>query len=106
LIQVEKVTVAKKTPMKVALETGRDLKFDKLTMRELEVLALPKVKPLSPGQISHIRARAGVSQNLMALYLNVSPSTYQKWERGEIRPNGGNLKLLNIAYERGLEAIS
>ncbi|MEX2365701.1 MAG: hypothetical protein WD601_03795, partial [Pseudohongiellaceae bacterium] len=64
--------------MKVALETGRDLKFDKITMRELETLALPRVKPLTPGQISHIRTRAGVSQNVMAMYLNVSPSTYQK----------------------------
>jgi len=92
--------------MDVALETGKDLKFDQLTMRQLEALALPAVKILTPGQISRIRAKAGVSQNVMARYLNISPSTYQKWERGEITPQGGNLKLLNIAYRKGLEALA
>jgi putative transcriptional regulator len=92
--------------MAVALETGKDLKFDKLTMRQLEVLAMPAVKALTPAQIRRIRIRAGVSQNVIALYLNVSPSTWQKWERGEITPNGGNLKLLNVAYKKGLEALS
>ena len=92
--------------MDVALETGKDLKFDQLTMRQLEALALPEVKILTPGQISRIRAQAGVSQNVMARYLNISSSTYQKWERGEITPQGGNLKLLNIAYRKGLEALA
>ena len=73
---------------------------------ELEALALPKVKQLTPKQIKNIRMKAKVSQNVMAKYLNVSPSTYQKWERGEVVPHGGNLKLLNLAYARGLEAIS
>ena len=98
--------MARKSIMDVALETGKDLKFDQLTMRQLEALALPAVKILTPGQISRIRTKAGVSQNVMARYLNVSPSTYQKWERGEITPHGGNLKLLNIAYRKGLEALA
>lgn len=92
--------------MDIALETGNDLKFDKLTIRQLEALNLPEVKELTPAQISRIRARAGVSQNVMARYLNVSPSTYQKWERGEITPHGGNLKLLNLAYRKGLAALA
>lgn len=92
--------------MDIALETGNDLKFDKLTIRQLETLNLPEVKELTPVQISRIRARAGVSQNVMARYLNVSPSTYQKWERGEITPHGGNLKLLNLAYRKGLAALA
>ena len=98
--------MARKSIMDVALETGKDLKFDQLTMRQLEALALPEVKILTPGQISRIRTKAGVSQNVMARYLNISPSTYQKWERGEITPQGGNLKLLNIAYRKGLEALA
>ena len=91
--------------IEVALETGKDLKFDKLTMRQLEALALPEVKVLTPKQIKRIRTKAKISQNVMALYLNVSPSTYQKWERGEVVPQGGNLKLLNIAYKKGLDVI-
>jgi len=97
--------MTRKSLMDVALETGKDLNFDKVTMRELEVLAMPEVKQLTPSQIKHIRTRAGVSQNVMAVYLNVSPSTYQKWERGEIMPNGGNLKLLNVAFKKGLEVL-
>ena len=102
----ENQIMRRKSLMDIALETGKDLKLDKVTMRELEALSLPSVKQLSPTQIKHIRTRAGVSQNVMAVYLNVSPSTYQKWERGEIMPCGGNLKLLNMAYKNGLEALS
>ncbi len=91
--------------MDVALETGKDLKFDKVTMHQLEALAIPEIKVLTPEQIKRIRIRAGVSQNVMARYLNVSPSTYQKWERGEVTPHGGNLKLLNMAYKKGLEIL-
>lgn len=95
-----------KSIMEVVLESAKDLKFDKVTMHELEALALPKVRDLSSKQIKSIRERAKVSQNVMAKYLNVSPSTYQKWERGEVIPKGGNLKLLNLVYKRGLEAIA
>jgi len=92
--------------MESVIESAKDLKFDKVTMHELEALALPEVKELSPREIKKIRDNANISQNIMAKYLNVSPSTYQKWERGEVSPNGGNLKLLNLAYVGGLEAIS
>jgi putative transcriptional regulator len=53
-----------------------------------------------------MRISEHVSQGVMARYLNVSPSTYQKWERGEVIPSGGNLKLLNLAYRNGLECIA
>jgi DNA-binding transcriptional regulator YiaG len=41
----------------------------------------------------------------MALYLNVSPSTIYKWESGTVKPENAALKLLNLAYQRGLDAI-
>ncbi len=95
-----------KSIMDVVLESAKDLKFDKVTMHELEALSLPEVKPLTPKQIKSIRDKAKVSQNVMAKFLNVSPSTYQKWERGEVVPRGGNLKLLTLAYRHGLKAIA
>jgi len=82
----------------VVLESAKEMKFDKVTMHEIETLALPEVKQLTPKEIKLIRDKAHVSQHVMAKYLNVSPSTYQKWERGEVTPKGGNLKLLNLAY--------
>ena len=92
--------------LEAAIDTAKDLKLDTVTLREIEALALPDVVRLSPRQIKNIRTRAHVSQGIMARYLNVSPSTYQKWERGEVIPSGGNLKLLNLAYRNGLECIA
>jgi len=95
-----------KNIMEVVLKSARDLSFEKVTMHELEALDLPEVKELTPQEIKKIRQKDNISQNIMAKYLNVSPSTYQKWERGEVVPNGGNLKLLNLVYTGGLKAIS
>ena len=49
-----------------------------------------------------------VSQAVFAAYLNTSPSTVQKWERGEKKPNGPSLKLLkllNLVERKGLEVL-
>lgn len=92
--------------LEVAIDTAKDLKLDTVTLREIEALGLPEVIKLSPDQIKKMRLKAHVSQGVMARYLNVSPSTYQKWERGEVIPSGGNLKLLNLAYRNGLECIA
>lgn len=89
-----------------AIETARDLKLDKVTLRDIEALGLPEIIELSPQQIKRMRTKAQVSQHVMAKYLNVSPSIYQKWERGEITPSGGNMKLLNLVYRKGLDAIA
>ena len=95
-----------KSIMDVVLESAKDMKYDKVTMHELEALSLPEVKKISPKQMRKIRDREKVSQNVMAKFLNVSPSTYQKWERGEVVPSGANLKLLNLVQKRGLESIA
>ena len=94
------------TPMDAALEIANDFGFDKATIREIEELAVPEVKKLTPKQILTIRIKANCSQGVMARYLNVNPSTYQKWERGEVVPKGAPLKLLNIAYGKGLSALT
>lgn len=95
-----------KSIMDVVMESAKDLKFDKVTMQELEMLSIPKVVKLSPTQIKRARTKAKVSQGVMARYLNVCLSTYQKWERGEVIPKGGNLKLLNLVYKNGLESVA
>ena len=91
--------------MEVALQTAKDLKLSKTTMRELEALNLPKVEPLSPKDIKEIRSRAAASQAVMAAFLNVSVSTVQKWERGEVHPQQAALKLLNLANKWGLKSL-
>lgn len=75
------------------------------TMREFDALCLPPVKPLSAGQIKRLRTRNKASQAVFAAYLNTSPSTVQKWEQGQKKPNGPSLKLLNLVERKGLEAL-
>ena len=60
---------------------------------------------MSAAQIKRLRTRLRVSQAVFAAYLNTSPSTVQKWERGEKKPNGPSLKLLDLVERKGLEVL-
>jgi putative transcriptional regulator len=79
--------------------------MDARTMREFDVLCLPPIKNLSAAQIKRLRMRNNASQAVFAAYLNTSPSTVQKWEQGQKKPNGPSLKLLNLIERKGLEAL-
>lgn len=80
--------------------------MDQVTMREFDLLCLPKVEKLEPQRIKAIRETAQVSQAVFAALLNTSVSTVQKWEIGQKRPSGTALKLLHIVEKRGLDAIA
>src|SRR5690348_3665279 len=79
---------------------------DKQTLRQFDVLTVPRVHELSPKQIRSIRTRSHVSQAVFAAMLNTSVSTIQKWEIGEKRPSGPSLKLLNLIQRKGIDALS
>ena len=79
---------------------------DKATMREFDVLCLTPVEALTPDEIRALREREQVSQHVFAHYLNVRKDAVSKWERGEKRPDGPSLKLLNLVKAKGLEAIA
>jgi putative transcriptional regulator len=87
------------------LETARDLRLDQITLKEIEVLNLNEVKILECEEIKKMRIKEKLSQAVMAKILNVTPSTYQKWERGEVHPKGANLKLLRLAHDHGVNYI-
>lgn len=78
----------------------------KATMREFDALCLAPVERLEPAEIRAIREREHVSQPVFAHYLNVRKDAVSKWERGEKRPDGPSLKLLNIVKKKGLSAIA
>jgi putative transcriptional regulator len=80
--------------------------MDTKTMREFDALCLTPVKNLSAAQIKRLRTRNRASQAVFAAYLNTSPSTVQKWEQGQKKPNGPSLKLLNLVQQKGLEALA
>lgn len=90
----------------VVMEAARKTKIDKVTLRKLELLSLPEVRPLTPSQIKSLRSKYKLSQGVMAALLNVGTTTIQKWERGETSPGGPALKLLNLVEAKGPDAIA
>jgi putative transcriptional regulator len=82
-----------------------DTELEKTTLRMLGRDALPKVDALSPSQIAKLRERAGVSQAVLAGFLNVAVNTVSQWERGERKPTGAALKLLNVVKRNGVAAL-
>ena len=80
--------------------------MDTKTMHEFDALCLTPVKKMSAAQIKRLRTRNKASQAVFAAYLNTSPSTVQKWEQGQKKPNGPSLKLLNLVQDKGLEALA
>ena len=79
---------------------------DKATMREFDAICRTPVQPLSPDEIRALREREQVSQPVFAHYLNVRKDAISKWERGEKRPDGPSLKLLNLVKAKGLQSIA
>ena len=76
------------------------------TMREFDVMCLPKIKEFTPKQIRGLRKRNKASQSVFAAYLNTSPSTVQKWEQGQKSPSRLALKLLNLIDRHGLDLLA
>ncbi len=75
------------------------------TLREFDALCLSPVHELKPTQIKKIRRKEKVSQAVLALYLNTSLSTIQKWEIGQKKPQGIALKMLNLIERKGLKIL-
>jgi putative transcriptional regulator len=80
--------------------------IDQATMRDFDALCLTTVEPLSPAEIRALREREQVSQAVFSRYINVRKDAVSKWERGEKRPDGPSLKLLNLVKAKGLQAIA
>jgi putative transcriptional regulator len=91
-------------------ETASDLHeagvMGKRTLRDFDELCLAPVRPMDPESIRALRARERVSQAVFARYLNVTVGLVSQWERGEKRPAGASLKLLNLVDRHGLAAIA
>ena len=79
--------------------------LDKTTMREFDVYCLTTVEPMSGDQIQALREKQGVSQAVLARYLNVSAKLVSDWERDIKRPSGPSLKLLSLIKSKGLEGV-
>ena len=90
-------------------ETAQDLSnlgfISERRMKDYAVLDVPPVKSFSNVKIRALRKKLNVSQAVLAVILNTSKSTVQKWEIGDKKPSGPSLKLLNLIERKGLEAV-
>ena len=82
-----------------------DEQLEKTTVKMLGRNALPKVAKMSPAEIVEVRENAGVSQAVLAAFMNVAVSTISQWERGERHPTGAALKLLHVVKHNGLDVL-
>ncbi len=98
-----KIAAAVHEAMSDAYEIGI---IDKKTMREFDASCLTEVEKLAPADVIALREREGVSQAVLARYLNVAVKLVGEWERGEKRPSGPSLKLLALVKAKGLDAIA
>lgn len=67
------------------------------------------VHEFSPLDVKQLRAKVSMSQNQFASAFGISVSTLRHWERGDRRPQGPALVLLNIVDrepEMVLKALS
>jgi putative transcriptional regulator len=98
---------------KELLETARDMQksgvlskaaHDKITMRHVRVAPTAAVA-LTGEEIKALRQKCRVSQAVFANYLNLTADYVSKLERGEKRPNGPALVLLDVIRRKGIEVI-
>jgi putative transcriptional regulator len=106
-----------KKPSRLAramLETAKDMReaglldkrsYAKITMRHLGLKGKVESKPLTGRDIRAMRERARMSQAVFAHYLNVTVGYVSQLERGEKRPTGAALVLLDVIRRKGIEAI-
>ena len=91
---------------KTALGLAEAGVLDKQTMKTFDAMCLTPIEELTPRQIRQIRLREKASQAVFARYLNVTSGLVSQWERGDKRPGGASLKLLNLVAKKGLQAVA
>ena len=82
-----------------------DAELEKITVRVLGKNALPTAPSLTSNEIKKVRARARLSQAVLASYLGVTVGYLSRLERGDISPSRPVARLLDIIRRKGLEAI-
>ena len=77
--------------------------FDSIKQGLNEALEFSKGKKLkavvhefTPVDVKNIRSQVGMSQNEFASAFGISVSTLRHWERGDRKPHGPALVLLNV----------
>ena len=77
--------------------------IDLITMRKFDESCIQTVENMTAAEIAVIRKKSGMSQAVFAKVVNVSLSAIKQWEKGDKKPNGAALKLLNLIQHKGIE---
>ena len=111
------MTTKRKQPSrltKALLETADDMRrvgimdettHTKITLRHLGDKADMVTQPISGEDIRKLREQAHMSQAVFARFLNLTVGYVSQLERGEKRPTGPALVLLNVIRRKGIVAI-
>lgn len=82
-----------------------DATYRKITIRHLGKDPLSTANPIRGEEIRSIRENAHLSQAAFARFLNLTVGYASQWERGNKKPKGLALTLLNVMRRKGFEAI-
>ena len=63
---------------------------------------MPKPTVMDGTEIRALRDHLHMSQSMLAHALNMSVESVSKWERGEKKPNGAALRMLDMLRRNGL----
>jgi putative transcriptional regulator len=73
---------------------------DKLlkSVREMKAGKAARATQIAVNDVAVARLKTGLSQNLFAKALQISPRTLQEWEQGRREPSGAAKALIQIAF--------
>ncbi|GHS89054.1 transcriptional regulator [Campylobacterota bacterium] len=66
---------------------------------EARTMVVERKPTVSQAEVKRIRKEIGLTQAKFALSLGVSHKTVEAWERGQNKPSGASLRLLEIVRE-------
>jgi len=99
-----------KSIIEVVHETAKGLNkaglMDSKTLYEFETICCKSIPTYKPEQIKKIRLKNKLSKEIFANYLNLSPTTINKWETGKSKPRNTALKLLYLIERKGIGILT
>jgi putative transcriptional regulator len=112
-IKTKKIAAKTSRLTRELLETAHDMRksglltrtaHEKITMRHGDIAPVVTTT-LTGKEIRALREKCHVSQAVFANYLNLTADYVSKLERGEKRPSGPALVLLDVIRRKGIEGI-
>lgn len=79
--------------------TGEELGNKLLqSVKEMKAGKAARSIQIAANEVAAARLKTGLSQNLFAKALHISPRTLQEWEQGRREPSGAAKALIQIAF--------